>query len=108
MAVEFNCKASPLKSCRQISRRSSPERVLLRARRLSPHSRYLSKHLWMPLFEMCCFHMGIAPIALKGEGVKACQDGLGYFFPTLPRGARACQDGLGQGGGSKAIWAMPI
>ena len=55
-------------------------------------------------------------IACKG-GEKACQDGLGHFFPTLPGGVRACQDGLGtffhvcpfdRGGGSKAIWAMPI
>ena len=28
-------------------------------------------------------------------GVKACQDGLGHFFPTLLGGVRACQDGLG-------------
>ena len=30
-------------------------------------------------------------------GVKACQDGLGYSFPSLPGagGVRACQDGLG-------------
>ena len=53
-------------------------------------------------------------------GVKACQDGLGTFFPRLPGGVRvrACQDGMGhffstfarltEGGGSKAIWAMPI
>ena len=35
-------------------------------------------------------------IARKGEGgVKACQDGLGHFFPTFARGVRACQDGLG-------------
>ena len=40
-----------------------------------------------PLFEMCCFHMGIAR---KGG---ACQDGLD-FFPHLPGGVRACQDGL--------------
>ena len=48
-------------------------------------------------------------------GVKACQDGLGHFFPMLPGGVRACQDGLGhfflrlpvrkRGEGSKA---MPI
>ena len=31
-----------------------------------------------PLFEMCCFHMGIAHMG--GEGVKACQDSLGHFF----------------------------
>ena len=71
----------------------------------------MSIGLGKPLFEMCCFHMGIAR--------KACQNGLGHFFPTLPRGVRACQDGLGHffstfarlpegGGGSKAIWAMPI
>ena len=29
-----------------------------------------------------------------GGGVKACQNGLGHFFPTLPEGVRACQDGL--------------
>ena len=28
-------------------------------------------------------------------GEAACQDGLGHFFPTLPAGVRACQDGLG-------------
>ena len=27
--------------------------------------------------------------------IKACQDGLGHFFPTLPGVVRACQDGLG-------------
>ena len=47
----------------------------------------MSIGLGKPLFEMCCFHMGIAR--------KACQNGLGHFFPTLPRGVRACQDGLG-------------
>ena len=65
---------------------------------------------------MCCFHMGIA---CKGGGVKACHDGFGHFFPHLLGDVTACQDGLGQffstfacltkgGGGSKAIWAMPI
>ena len=35
-------------------------------------------------------------IAHKGEGgVKACQGGLGTFFPHLPGGVRAYQDGLG-------------
>ena len=29
------------------------------------------------------------------SGIKACQDGIGHFFPTLPGGVRACQDGLG-------------
>ena len=33
-------------------------------------------------------------------GVMACQDGLGHFFSTFAR--------LTEGGGSKAIWAMPI
>ena len=52
-----------------------------------------------PLFEMCCFLMGIA---CKGGGgaVKACQDGLGHFF------SHVCL--FDRGGGSKAIWAMPI
>ena len=60
---------------------------------------------------MCCFHRGNAR---KGTGVKACQDGLVHFFPMLPWGVRACQDGVGhicpfdRGGGSKAIFAMPI
>ena len=55
-------------------------------------------------------------IARKG-GVKACQDGLGHFFPTLLWDERACQDDLGhfffhvcpfdRGRGSKAIWPMP-
>ena len=55
---------------------------------------------------------------MGGEGVKACQDGLGHLFPTFARDVRACQDSLGhffstlarltEGGGSKAIWAMPI
>ena len=74
-------------------------------------------HRWLgkPLFEMCCFHMGIAH---QGGVVKACQDSLGHLFPTLPGGVRACQDGLRhffytfacltEGGGSKAIWAMHI
>ena len=45
--------------------------------------------IWLgkPLFEMCCFHMGIAR--------KACQNGLGHFFPTLPRMfVCCCQDVL--------------
>ena len=46
--------------------------------------------LGKPLFEMCCFHMGIV---CKGRG--ACQDGSGHSFPRLPGGVRACQDGLG-------------
>ena len=29
------------------------------------------------------------------SGIKACQDGMGHFFPTLPGGVGACQDGLG-------------
>ena len=47
------------------------------------------------------------------RGVKACQNGLGHFFPMLPGGVRACQDGLGhfflrlpvrkRGEGSKAM-----
>ena len=43
-------------------------------------------------------YMGIAHKG--GGGVKACQDGLGHFFSTFAR--------LTEGGGSKAIWAMPI
>ena len=40
--------------------------------------------------------MGIACKGGRGGGgVNDCQDGLGHFFPTLPRGVRACQDGLG-------------
>ena len=51
-----------------------------------------------PLFEMCCFQMGIAR---KGRvGAKACQDDLGRFFPTFAR--------MTEGGGAKAVWAMPI
>ena len=37
--------------------------------------------------------MGIA--RKGGGGVKACQDGLGHFFPTLPGSVRACQDDSG-------------
>ena len=51
-------------------------------------------HQWPAklLFEMCCFHAGIA----RERGwVKACHDGLGHFFPTLPWGVRARQDGFG-------------
>ena len=48
---------------------------------------------------MCCFHMGIAQKG-GGRGVKACQDGLEHFFSTFAR--------LTEGGGSKAILAMPI
>ena len=47
-----------------------------------------------PLFVMCCLHMGTARKG-GGGGVKACQDGLGTFFPHLPGGIRACQDVLG-------------
>ena len=34
----------------------------------------------------------VSKLALTVRGVKACQDGLGHFFPTLPGGVRACQD----------------
>ena len=34
-------------------------------------------------------------LPVRGGGVvKACQNILGHFFPTLPEGVRACQDGL--------------
>ena len=62
--------------------------------------------------------MGIAREWGGDADVKACQDGLGHFFPCCLGGERACQDGLGhffstfahltEGGGSKAILAMPI
>ena len=67
---------------------------------------------------MCCFHMGIAR---KGEGgdVKACQDGLGHFFPTFAQGCKGLPGWFGvlfyrlvrlteEGGLKLAIWAMPI
>ena len=39
-----------------------------------------------PLFEMCCYHMGIAR---KGGGsVKACQNGLEHFFPMFAWGRK--------------------
>ena len=48
--------------------------------------------------EMCCFHMDIAP---TGEGCKGLPGWLGPLFSTF-----AClTEG---GGGSQAIWAMPI
>ena len=51
------------------------------------------------VFEMCCFHRGIAR-QRKGGGVKTGEDGFGHFFHVCPfdRGGR----------GSKAIWALPI
>ena len=52
------------------------------------------------------------------QGVKACQDGLWHFFPTFARGCKGLPGWFGaifftfarftQGGGAKAIWAMPI
>ena len=59
---------------------------------------HINQIIGKPLFEMCCFHMGIA--RKGGGGVEACQDGLGHFFSTFAR--------LTEGGESKAIWAMPI
>ena len=65
-------------------------------------------------------YMGNWALPIRGGGgVKACQDGLGHFFSTLPRGVRVCQDGLGHfffhvcpfdrgGGGSKAFWQCPF
>ena len=50
-----------------------------------------------PLFEMCCFHMGIAR---KGRGCKGLPGGFGALFRTFAR--------LTEGRGYKAIWAMPI
>ena len=53
---------------------------------------YLARHLFTLLY----IYYVYKGIARKGRGdVKACQDGLGHFFPTLPAGVRACQDGLG-------------
>ena len=50
----------------------------------------------------------------KGD-VKAYRDDLEHFFPWLPVAVRACQDGFFHicsfdrgGGGSEAIWAMPL
>ena len=71
---------------------------------------------------MCCLHMGMARKGGGGGGLMACQDGLdsgALFSHVSPTGVRACQDGLGTffrvclfdrggGGGSKAIWAMPM
>ena len=42
-----------------------------------------------PFFK-CVVSMGIA----RKGGVKACQDCLEHFFPSLPGGVKACQDGL--------------
>ena len=48
-----------------------------------------------PLFEMCCFHMGIAR---KGGGGKGLPGWFGaLFFHVCP---------FDRGEGSKAIWAM--
>ena len=57
--------------------------------------------------------VSIRALPVKGGGVKACQDGLGHFFPTLPGSVRACQDDSGhffstfarltEGGKSNAI-----
>ena len=67
-------------------------------------------------FLKCVVSVWALPI--RGGGVKACQDSLWHFFPRLPGGVRTCHDGLvhffftfarlTEGGGSKAIWAMPI
>ena len=61
-----------------------------------------------PLFEMCCLHMGTARKG-GGGGVKACQDGLGTFFPSA-RGCKGLPGWFGAlfltEGESKAIWAM--
>ena len=44
--------------------------------------RKMSQWSGEPLFEMCCFHVGIA--RKGGRGVKACQDGLEHFFHVSP------------------------
>ena len=71
-----------------------------------------------PLFVMCCLHMGTARKG-GGGGVKACQDGLGTFFPSA-RGCKGlpgwfgapffhvCPFNRGGGGGSNAFSTMPI
>ena len=50
-----------------------------------------SHRVWLPLekplFEMCCFHMGNAHCPLR-QGVKACKDGLGHFFPHVAQGCK--------------------
>ena len=38
--------------------------------------------------------VSIWALPVRGVGVKACQDGLGHFFPALPGGVKTCQDGL--------------
>ena len=71
--------------------------------------------LGKPLFEMCCFHMGIAR---KGRGCKGLP---GWFWALFSHVARGCKGLPGwfealfstfacltEGGGSKANWAMPI
>ena len=71
-------------------------------------------HKRSPFFQICYFPWGGREGG--GKGLLAWFEAL--FFPCLPRGVRACQDGLGhffprlpvwhREVVSKAIWAMPI
>ena len=57
---------------------------------------FTQDHLYQSYHLYHSYHGGTG----RGGVVKACQDGLGHFFYVCPFDR--------EGGGSKAIWVVPI